>query len=218
MKNVLVIGASRGIGRAVCETAARQSHHVKAFSRSGTPISSRRGGTIDVVKGDALNAADLEGALEGVDVVVQALGVPVSMDLITKPVTLFSSATRVLIPAMEKIGVTKLIAVTGFGAGDSNSAINPLQRIPFRAFLGRAYDDKTIQENLIEKSDLDFLFVRPGVLTNGPATGKAKILMQPHEWRNGVVSRADVAEFIVEQLGQETLGRQKPVIIRHRLL
>lgn len=139
------------------------------------------------------------------------------LDLVTKPVTLFSEATQVLIPEMAKAGVKRLVAVTGFGAGDSNASINLLQRLPFKLLLGRAYDDKSIQERLIEASDLDWLIVRPGVLTNGPASGQYHVLHERNEWRNGIVSRADVADFIVEQLGSDQFGRRKPVIIRYPL-
>jgi NAD(P)-dependent dehydrogenase (short-subunit alcohol dehydrogenase family) len=36
MANILVIGASRGIGKAVCLAAAEKGHAVRAMSRSGT--------------------------------------------------------------------------------------------------------------------------------------------------------------------------------------
>jgi putative NADH-flavin reductase len=132
-------------------------------------------------------------------------------------VTLFSKATQVLIPEMQKASVKKLVTVTGFGAGDSNASINLLQRLPFNLLLGRAYDDKSIQERLIEQSDLDWLIVRPGVLTNGPACGKYQVLYEQNAWRNGIVSRADVADFIVTQLRSDQLGRRKPVIICYPL-
>jgi putative NADH-flavin reductase len=216
MAHILVIGGSRGIGRAVCQAAITKGHMVRAMSRSGA----RPQGVdenCETFKGDALNSADVARALQGIDVVVQALGVPPSLDLVTKPVTLFSKATQVLLPPMQKAGVKKLVAVTGFGAGDSNASINLLQRLPFKLLLGRAYDDKSIQERLIEQSDLDWLIVRPGVLTNGPASGKYRVLHEQNELRNGIVSRADVADFIVAQLGSDQLGRRKPVIIRYPL-
>lgn len=213
MAHIIVIGGSRGIGQAVCEAAVARGHTVRAMSRSGkAPATVGTNG--EAFKGDALNAADVAHALEGVDVVVQALGVPPSLELITKPVTLFSEATRILLPEMKKAGVERLVSVTGFGAGDSNASINILQRLPFKIFLGRAYDDKSIQEDLIEKSDLDWLIVRPGVLTSGPASGKYKVLTKPKEWRNGIVSRADVADLIVKRIEAGKLRREKPVIIR----
>ena len=167
--------------------------------------------------GDALDPDTVQVALDGVDVVVQALGVPLSLDLLTKPVTLFSEATRVLLPAMTAADVGKLVCVTGFGAGDSRQSINVLQRLPFDVVLKRAYDDKTIQEDLIEASELDWLIVRPGVLTSGPASSKYRVLTKPHEWRNGIVARADVADFIINRIEAGELGREKPVVIRFPL-
>jgi putative NADH-flavin reductase len=183
------------------------------MSRGGSAPAGE-GGDILGFKGDALSAEDVKRALDGIDLVVQALGVPASLDLITKPVTLFSEATRVLLQEMKEAGVSKLVSVTGFGAGDSNASINPLQRLPFMFFLGRAYDDKSAQERLIEGSDLDWLIVRPGVLTSGPLSGEYRVLTRPGDWRNGIVSRADVAHFIVGRIEADRLGREKPVIIR----
>ena len=91
------------------------------MSRSGK-MPDKAGKNCTGFKGDALNADDMARALEGVDVVVQALGVPPSLDLITKPVTLFSEATRILVPGMKKAGVSKLVSITGFGAGDSRGS------------------------------------------------------------------------------------------------
>ncbi len=213
MTHILVIGASRGIGEAVCRAAIARGHTVRAMSRSGQ-LREGLGGQCDAFAGDALDPATVQDALDGVDVVVQALGVPLSLDLLTKPVTLFSEATRVLLPAMKAAGVGKLVCITGFGAGDSRQSINVLQRLPFDLVMKRAYDDKTIQEGLIESSDLDWLIVRPGVLTSAPASGKYRVLMKPNEWRNGIVARADVADFITKRIEAGELGREKPVLIR----
>ena len=130
------------------------------------------------------------------------------------PVTLFSDATNMLVPAMEKAGVRRLLAVTGFGTGDSRDAIGLLQRVPFRLVFGRAYDDKDAQEMRIRKSGLDWTFVRPGVLTPGSATGRYKVLTEPSSWRNGLISRADVAHFIVGQIDRPAYERKAVVLIR----
>lgn len=216
MTRILVIGGSQGIGLAVWQVAAANGHFVRAMSRRGR-LPEKISGNCETCSGNALSAADVARALDGIDVVVQALGVPPSLDLILKPVTLFSEATRVLLPEMKKAGVRKLVAVTGFGAGDSHKAINIMQRLPFKMLLKNAYDDKSIQEALIAESELEWLIVRPGVLTNSPASGKYSVLSRPNEWRNGIVARADVADFIVKRIEANTLTREKPVIIRFLL-
>lgn len=208
---VLVMGGSRGIGLEAVRVALGQGHRVRAFARhaSGIELTHDR---LEKCPGDALAPKDVERALVGVDAVIQVLGIS-NRDLFG-PVDLFSRATTVLLPLMIRHGVRRLVAVTGFGAGDSAAAVGPFQRLPFRMLFGRAYDDKTRQEELIIASGLDWTIWRPGVLMNGKASGKARILVAPSQWRNGIVSRADVAASMVSHLEDAALLHQKPVIIR----
>ena len=213
MAKVLIIGASQGIGLQATRIALKRGHSVRAFAR--------RAGSIDLDhpslekrNGDARDRGDVTAALEGVDAVVQALGVPANADMVLRPVRLFSEATEILISAMEGAGVRRLASVTGFGAGDSRARIGCLQRIPFTLALGRAYDDKSVQERLIRDSGLDWIIARPVILTNGPRTGRYRILAEPEKWRNGFISRSDVADFLVAQVDDDTYLRQTPVLVR----
>jgi putative NADH-flavin reductase len=119
----------------------------------------------------------------------------------------------VLIPAIKAQGVKRLICLTGFGAGDSRASISCLQRVPFQIVFGRAYEDKSMQERLIKESGVEWTIVRPGVLTNGPRTGRYRILSDPAQWRNGSISRSNVAEFLVRQIEDQTYVRQAPVLV-----
>jgi len=207
---VLIIGASRGIGLETIRQALDAGHDVRALARSAAAIATSNP-RLEKMRGDALKAEDVEVALAGVDVVIQTLGVGLG-DLF-RPVHLFSDATRVLIAAMKRRGVKRLICVTGFGAGDSCARINCLQRLPFQIVFCRAYDDKSIQEKLIKESELDWTIARPGVLTSGSQTGRYRILVEASQWRNGIISRADVAEFLVRQIGDRACIRKTPVLI-----
>lgn len=210
MARVLVIGASSGIGREVVTSALKAGNSVRAFSRAAsksfTPTDH-----LETWDGDARIESDVDSALEGVAVVVQALGVPVSE--LFQPVDLFSKATRVLVDAMQRHNIKQLIAVTGFGAGDCRNAIGLIQSIPFRLMLGRAYDDKDVQERIIKQSNLDWTIVRPGVLTNSPHSGRYRVLYEPREWRNGIISRADVADFIVGAINNDEMIGKEPVLV-----
>jgi len=212
LAHVLVIGASRGIGLEAVKRALARGHGVRAFARGANriPIDDAR---LEKHTGNALDATDVASALGGIDAVIQAIGVAAGPELVLGPVRLFSEATRVLVPAMEQAGVKRLISVTGFGAGDSRARMGCLQRIPFRLFLGRVYDDKAIQEWLIRESALDWVIARPGVLTNGPQTGRYKVLVELARWRGGVISRADVADFLVGQVDSDTYLGKAPVLV-----
>jgi hypothetical protein len=48
-------------------------------------------------------------------------------------------------------------------------------------------------------------------------SGNYKVLTRSSEWRNGIVARADVADFIVQRIEANILNREKPVIIRYPL-
>ena len=207
---IMIVGASKGIGLETTRQALAAGYDVRALARSASSIN-LSDARLEKVQGDALNKQDVEASLAGVDAVIVTLGVGLG-DLF-KPVHLFSDATRVLIAAMKGKGVNRLICVTGFGAGDSRASIAPLQRIPFKIVFGRAYDDKSRQEDLIKQSSLVWTIARPGVLMNGPRTERYKVLREPSEWRNGIISRANVADFLVKQIEDRSFIGASPVLV-----
>ncbi|MGB2773920.1 MAG: NAD(P)H-binding protein, partial [Anaerolineae bacterium] len=58
---------------------------------------------------------------------------------------------------------------------------------------------------------LDWTIVRPGGLTNGPATGRYRAGLDP-KISAGQVSRADVAAFVLKQLTDLTYLHRAPAI------
>jgi putative NADH-flavin reductase len=213
MASVLVIGASRGIGLETVRVALRAGHSVRALARSAAsiPIEDAR---LEKLSGDALDSETIRIALEGIDAVVQTLGVDISFRAIFERTTLFSRSTRILVDAMKAAGVKRLIAVTGLGAGDSRGHGGLLyDAVLFPLLLKRVYEDKDVQEWIITSSGLDWTIVRPGLLTSGPATGRYRILTVPQEWRFGVISRADVADFLARQVDDRALIGTTPLIL-----
>ena len=212
MATVLVIGASKGIGLETVKSALKAGHTVRAMSRSAVRIPGRHA-NLEPVTGDALDPVAVERAIKDVDVVIQTLGVSAGPDMVLKPVRLFSTATQILVSAMEQADVKRLVCLTGFGAGDSRNRGNLLYNVAFNLFLGRAYDDKDVQEKIIRKSKLDWVIARPGILTNGPKTQSYQVLVEPKTWRCGFISRADVADFLVKQIDNDAYLGKTPVLV-----
>ncbi len=212
MAKVLVIGASRGIGLETVKQALAAGHEVRAMARSADRIGVRDQ-NLETFAGDARVARDVRAALAGVDVVIQTLGVTPRPHLLVRRTDLFSKATRVLVEAMEDLGVRRLICLTGFGAGDSRNQGGRLYDLAFNLFLGRVYDDKNVQEHLVRNSRLDWVIARPVILTDGPRSGAYKVRLDPRDWRGGFISRADVADFLVEQIDSDTYLHKAPVLI-----
>ena len=212
MAKVLVIGASGGIGLEVVKAALEAGHVVRAMARSA--------GSIDIVEpgfepfaGDALDPSRLGEAVRGVDAVVHALGVRVTPSTVLGPVSLFSRSTLILVPAMHGAGVRRLIAVTGFGTGDSRAKVSAVEKLPLHLVLGRVYADKGRQEEIIRTSGLDWTIARPGFLTRSSRTGRYCVLVEPESWRSGLISRADVADFAVSHLEDPSLFGKAPVLV-----
>ena len=213
MPKVLIIGASRGIGLETVKAALGGGHKVRALSRSAADIPIENA-DLEKLSGNALESDTIRNALEGVDVAIQTLGVDIFLRAIIEPTTLFSRSTRILVDAMKAAGVDRIIAVTGLGAGDSRGHGGILyDGIAFPLLLKRVYDDKDVQEWIIRSSGLNWTIVRPGLLTSGPATGRYRVLRVPQEWRFGVISRADVADFLVRQVDDRTLIGATPLLI-----
>jgi uncharacterized protein YbjT (DUF2867 family) len=212
MTNILVIGASRGVGLETVKRALGEGHRVRAFARSAEQIE-LDAANLECFAGDALKAEDVRRALAGMDAVIQALGVKAGPEMVFRGTKLFSRATRVLVEAMQDEGVTRLVALTGFGAGDSRNQGGCLYNAGFNAVLGRVYDDKNVQEHLIRSSDLDWTIARPGILTDRAATNRYQVMLDPAEWRPGAIARADVADFLVRQVTSDDYLRKAPVLI-----
>jgi putative NADH-flavin reductase len=208
---VLVIGASRGIGLETVKALLAAGHEVRAFARSAAaiPLDDPR---LEKRAGDALSRAHIEGALAGVDAVVQVLGLSPGPAYVTGT-DLFSKATRVLVDAMTAAGPKRLVVVTGLGAGDSRQSLGPLYAIPFLVVLKRIYDDKDVQERIVTASALDWTILRPGILTDGPATGQVRVLQERRDWRPAQVRRADVAAAIVSELASQRHLRRTPAVL-----
>jgi uncharacterized protein YbjT (DUF2867 family) len=213
MAKVLIIGASHGIGLETVKAALRAGHSVRALARSAAIIPIQDA-NLDKVSGNALDPDTIRNALRDIDVVIQTLGVDFSPMLVFEGTRLFSESTRILVDAMKAAVVKRLITVTGLGAGDSRGHGGLLYDVVvFPLLLKRVYDDKDVQEWIIKSSGLDWTIVRPGLLTNRPATGRYRVLTAPEDWRFGMISRADVADFLVRQVDDRALIGTTPFLI-----
>jgi len=210
---VVIFGASKGIGLATMRRALEAGHQVRAFARSASAIPDEHP-NLEKIDGDALDPVAVRAAIGTDDVVIQTLGISFNARNVISPVTLFSDATRILVDVMNEIGAKRLICVTGFGAGDSAGKGSFLyQAFGRQGLLKRAYDDKDVQEWIIRRSGLNWVIARPGILTDGPATGSYRVLTDPRDWRLGKISRANVADFLVRQIDSDRYIGETPVLI-----
>ncbi|BFM38827.1 SDR family oxidoreductase [Synechocystis sp. LKSZ1] len=205
---ILIIGASRGIGLKLLEAAIQQGHIVTALARNPEQISLTNE-RLKIVKGDIRDQNSLNTAMEGQDVVCSCIGIGPTR----KPVTIFSEGTKNILTAMKKTGINLFISVTGIGAGDSKGHGGFLyDKLLQPLLLKTIYEDKDRSEEIIKKSDVNWIIVRPGFLTNGLVTGKYRVLTDLTGIKVGNISRADVAHFILNQAEHPQYLQQTPLL------
>ena len=207
--NLLIFGATGGTGRAIVAQALEQGHRVTAFARNPDAIKTEHENLI-VVQGDILDYASVERAVKGQDAVLSALGAKA-----IRRNTNISDGTRNIIKAMEKYEVKRFVFVSSISIGDSK----PQQRqlgLPYKTIiiplLGQnMFQDKEIQERYIMQSRLDWVIVRPAVLTNGPRAGVYRSGFSVTDTSiRAKISRADVADFMLKQLTDDTYVHKTP--------
>jgi uncharacterized protein YbjT (DUF2867 family) len=205
---ILVLGATGGTGRLIVAQSLARGYDVAALVRSPGKAKSLPGAKL--VVGDARDPKVLREALRGRDAVVSALGTPASP---FREVTLLSEVTRTLVGAMRDEGVARLVAVTGIGAGDSRGHGGfAFDRLILPLLLRHVYADKDRQEDIVRQSGLDWVLVRPTVLSNKPGRGAVRALVDLAGFHGGSVAREDVARFVLDQVETDAWIGRTPLI------
>ncbi len=204
----LVLGATGATGHLIVSQALAAGHAVVALVRSKSRAADLA--EADLVEGDARDAGVLARAIAGCDAVVCSLGTGLSP---FKEVTVLSAATRALVGVMAERGVKRLVCITGVGAGDSRGHGGFLYDRVFQPLLLRkVYEDKDRQEKIIRASALDWVIVRPTMLSDKPGRGTVRATTDLSGVHGGSIPRADVAEFVLQQLGSDAWLRKTPLI------
>ena len=140
-------------------------------------------------------------------------GVPLLAILILyRRTTTLSEGTRNILRAMEKVGVKRFVCESSLGIGDSKGQLGLLYNYVLVPILLRnIFADKEAQEKLIKESKLDWVIVRPAVLTNGPRTRVYRSGFDvADKFIQAKISRADVADFMLGQLTDDVYLSKTP--------
>jgi putative NADH-flavin reductase len=207
---VLVFGATGATGRELVEQAMGRQHHVTAFARS-SPGFEARSPQLTVARGTVTDTAAVEGAVAGQDAVLCALG---STTPLRRDPTLVEGVSNI-VSAMQRHDVRRLVYLSFLGVRAGRWQLSQLGRWVVAPLLMRnVVADHEAKERIIQRRDIEWVIVRPPRLTNGPRTGA---------YRSGahiaatsavpVISRADLAEFMLDQVSDDTYLRATPAVM-----
>jgi putative NADH-flavin reductase len=202
---VLVLGANGRAGGLVVEHAVANGHEVSLLvRRAGHSYSPG----VRVIEGDALNARDVQRAMDGQDAVVECIGGTAPWQY----QTLEREVMRNIVAAMKESGARRLLVVSAMGVGESAKQ-SPWWYwwLVVPTFLRGITADKNAMEAIVRGSELDWVIARAPILTDGAETGRVKVLRKGETGR--AITRADLAGWLVEQLESRIYVGQAAVMV-----
>ena len=203
---LLILGSTGGTGRELVRQALRQGHTVTAFARNAADLCVHHA-RLSVTEGDILEPETLEAAARGQDAALSALGVAA-----LGPSSTLSDGTQNVIEVLRWHSIDRFVCQSAMGVAESMKQLPALsllfRTVMYPFVLRNVYADKELQEYYVRRSKLDWTLVRPAVLTDGPHTSTYRALRPPETDLQGTISRADVADFMLAALTDETtVGR-----------
>ena len=202
---VLVIGATGQTGRRAVRQLLARGDEVTAFARNPSAVTGS-GDRLRVVQGDARDLASLDRAMRGQDAVLVAFG-PRSL----KKDDLQEAFMRNLVAAMTKHGIRRVVNLSAWGMDDGLPMPFFFKRVIRPLLLRHVFADKRRGEALLTASDLDYISIRPGRLLNSAARGSVRASLDASGLRP-IMTREDLASFMIDQLTGSAWIRQSPLI------
>ncbi|MFN8168054.1 MAG: SDR family oxidoreductase [Candidatus Nanopelagicales bacterium] len=208
---IAVFGATGKTGLHLVDQALGRGWEVVAAVRHPGPLGAH--GDLTLVEGDVLDPVVAARAIDGADAVLTALGFRRHLRG-PSATTVYSDSARTLVDVMGRTGCRRLVYVTSAGVEhDDPAELWPYRHIVKPLWLDGGYDDMRAAEAIVRTSDLDWVLVRPGRLTDGPPTGTYDVSPRFRPEHANAISRADLAAFMLDQVtgdewvhGTPTLG------------
>jgi len=209
MGTIALFGATGKTGGLVLERALAAGHDLRVLVRDPGKLSTATGPQLAVIKGDVLDADRVDRTVVGADAVLSLFGHGSG-----SPKRLQSDGTRLIVEAMHRHGVKRLVSLSGGGLRDQEDRpklADRAIRLLLRMMAGQVLSDAEGHLRVLQDSGLDWTVVRAPRLLETPATGSYRV------GRAGVnastkISRADLADFILTQVEDRSFLRQMPFV------
>ncbi|WP_247232459.1 NAD(P)-dependent oxidoreductase [Telluribacter sp. SYSU D00476] len=213
---IAVIGATGRTGLWIVKEALAGGHRVRAIVRNPAGWSLRHE-NLTVVEGSPNDEQVLRNAFIGCEAVLSALNISRTSEFpwspLRSPSDLLSSTMKKVVALCEELQIRRLLVITAWGVHETKKDLPGW----FRFFIDNsklkiAYKDHERQEEVIDKSGLDWTIIRPVGLSNSEKDQEVKVVLDSASKPNLMISRRAVAQFMLECLTAGQYVKQKPVI------
>jgi putative NADH-flavin reductase len=209
--NLIVFGATGGIGREVITQALDAGHHVTAYIRNPAKLTVTHP-NLTVITGELTDRDAVQRAVHGANAVISALGPSLDRKATGMPLV---EGTLTIVDAMLAAGVERYIGMATPSLRDPHDTGSLLGRIvPFmgRTVLSRAYRELLEMSQIIIDSELDWTIARFTRPTDGAGTGTIRAGYLGRDKIGASITRADIATFLLDQTTEARFHRAAPAI------
>jgi uncharacterized protein YbjT (DUF2867 family) len=203
-----VFGATGLTGGLVVSQALEQGHEVTALVRDPSRVSLSHP-RLTVLGGSPTAPDDVGRCVQDADAVLHCLGIGGKGD--GRPTTLVSDSVKVVLAAMAKYGVPRIVCMSNVGAGGSgtwfaNRIVLPL----FLRWLLPILEDKDRMEEALRASAVEWVSVRLPNIVEGPE----KPLRLSKDGRDiGLsITASSTARFLLQQVTASEWVRSAPSV------
>lgn len=208
MAVIALFGATGKTGGRVLRRALASGHQARVLVRNPSRLDVSDG-RLTVLDGDVLDPDAVDRTVTGAEVVLSLFG-----QVKGSPRTLQTDGTRLVVEAMRRHGVRRLVTLSGGGLlapEDRPKLPDRIIRTLLRLLSGHVLADAEGHLAVLQSSGLDWTAVRAPMLTEDPGKGRYRV-----GWV-GVnagtrISRDDLADFILTQVGDRAFVGKLPFI------
>ena len=208
MTTIALFGGTGRTGHRVLARALVAGYDVRMLARRPEAGSIGRESLV-VVTGDVLDRNAVARTLAGADVVVSVFG-----HVAGSPATLQTDGTRLIVEEMHRVGIRRIVGLSGGGVRDPHDRPRVPDRIIallLRLFAGAVLADAEGHLTVLRDSDAEWTVVRAPRLTGRPGTGTYRV-----GWvgvgTGTQISRDDLADFIITQISSTSFVRALPFV------
>ena len=187
---VAVLGASGRTGVHVLEELKARGGNVRALSRNIERAKEKVSGDFEWAYADVTKPRTLTLALEGVDILISTIG---STGGDNSELIDYQGSIN-FVDAAKDYGVKHIIYMSSIGAGGAEN----FSTVILNLVTGKAMKWKSLGEDYIRNSGIDFTIIRPGGLRGDPGT--LGIRFEQGDKIIGWIPRGDVASVLVESM------------------
>lgn len=198
---ILILGGTGATGAIIVQMALQQGLPVRLLVRDPSKVPPATG-ALEVMQGNILNLGEVNRAVAGVDVVIWTIGHENTRSAkATMAMDTCSRGTTHVVAAMQRQGVSRIVAITSWGVGRESRQRTPFffRNVVFGMVLNKEFADKEKQENLLRESGLHYTLIKPSRLTNG-ATARVPVVGEHLAYTHfSHTPRQVLAAFILEE-------------------